>query len=241
MNGIFYSRTFAFIRGDNEFMRRLFSIFTAIVLAISLCGESSAQQAPAPLTKIEFSIVGVTMSVGPEYQAVPKGIASQVTTGFVSNGEPISPEISAMLPQDWRVTGELTGPTIPTPLTLTTTPGLPFQLPTFPLLGKYTLANIRVLDGTGKAIMAATPQSVTIGDRSTFDQPDFPVRTSRCPVHLDLLAARRNEFRGLSLRKTAGDLLGLLRLLFLLPAICLPGVDVWQQGQQSFHLQNADF
>src|SRR5574341_1228922 len=162
MNGIFYSRTFAFIRGDNEFMRRLFSIFTAIVLAISLCGESSAQQAPAPLTKIEFSIVGVTMSVGPEYQAVPKGIASQVTTGFVSNGEPISPEISAMLPQDWRVTGELTGPTIPTPLTLTTTPGLPFQLPTFPLLGKYTLANIRVLDGTGKAIMAATPQSVTI-------------------------------------------------------------------------------
>src|SRR5574341_1160515 len=143
MNGIFYSRTFAFIRGDNEFMRRLFSIFTAIVLAISLCGESSAQQTSAPLTKLEFSIVGVTMSVGPEYQAVPKGIASQVVTGFMSNGEPVSAEVAAMLPQDFRVVGELSGPTYTTPVTLRTAPGQPFQLPTFPLLGKYALSNLR--------------------------------------------------------------------------------------------------
>jgi hypothetical protein len=111
---------------------------------------------------MEFSIVGVTMQAGPEYQAVPKGIASQVTTGFLSNGEAVAPEISAMLPQDWRVVGDLTGPSISSKLTLTTSPGQPFQLPTFPLLGTYTLSNIRVTDGAGKAFMAAVPQAVTI-------------------------------------------------------------------------------
>ncbi len=143
-------------------MKKLLYILLAVLLASSLCGVSFAQQTPTPIANMTFSIVGMTMQAGPEYQAVPKGIASQVNTGFESNGEPISAELAAMLPKDFKVQAELTGPTYATPLTLTTTPGQPFPLPTFPMLGKYSLSNIRVVDGAGKAFMAATPQSVTI-------------------------------------------------------------------------------
>jgi len=143
-------------------MRKIVNILASLFLILLISGTASAQQAPAPLTSFNFTIVGVQMNVGPEYQAVPKGIASQVTTGFTTNGEPLAPEVAAMLPQDFTVTGDLTGPTIVSKLTLTTRAGQPFQLPTFPLAGKYTLSNLRVIDGAGKAFMAAVPQSVTI-------------------------------------------------------------------------------
>ncbi len=121
-------------------MKRLLHIFATVLLASSLCGVSSAQQAPTPIANMTFSIVGMTLQAGPEYQAVPKGIASQVNTGFVSQGQPISAEIAAMLPKDFKVQAELAGPTYATPITLTTTPGQPFPLPTFPMLGKYSLS-----------------------------------------------------------------------------------------------------
>lgn len=111
---------------------------------------------------MDFNIVGVSLSVGPEYQAVPKGIASQVTTGFVSNGQALPDNVLNLLPKDFKVIGEFSGPTYTTPLTLTTTPGRPFDLPTLPILGKYSLSNIRLTDGTGKALFAAVPQVVTV-------------------------------------------------------------------------------
>ena len=111
---------------------------------------------------MDFTIVGVSLQVGPAYQAVPKGIASQVTTGFVNGDKPLSDAILAMLPKDFKVVGELTGPTYQTPVILTTTPEKPFDLPTFTIVGKYALANIRLEDNSGKALFAASPQAVVI-------------------------------------------------------------------------------
>ncbi len=78
-------------------IKRLANIAFSIGMILGIAMPAVAQQSP-PLANLTFSIVGVEMRVGPEYQAVPKGIASQVTTGFVSNGEPVAPEIAAMLP-----------------------------------------------------------------------------------------------------------------------------------------------
>jgi len=155
------------IRGNKKsFMKKLFHISVVVGLLISaLIGFATpvmSQQAPSVLTNFDFSIVGVSLQVGPEYQVVPKGIASQVTTGFVSSGQPLPESVLNMLPKDFKVVADFTGPGFPSRIELSTYPGKPFDLPTLPVLGKYSLSNIRLVDGSGNPLIAASPQAVTI-------------------------------------------------------------------------------
>ncbi|HLE41960.1 MAG TPA: hypothetical protein VI956_10675, partial [Nitrospirota bacterium] len=147
-------------------MKKLFHISVVVGLLISaLIGFATpvmSQQAPSVLTNFDFSIVGVSLQVGPEYQVVPKGIASQVTTGFVSSGQPLPESVLNMLPKDFKVVADFTGPGFPSRIELSTYPGKPFDLPTLPVLGKYSLSNIRLVDGSGNPLIAASPQAVTI-------------------------------------------------------------------------------
>jgi hypothetical protein len=143
-------------------MKRLLNILASLLLTLSLCGVSSAQQASTSLATMDFTIVGIGLNASPEYQAVPKGIASQVLTNFFAPGITLSQDVLDQMPKDYKVTGELTGPAYQTPQMLTTTPGKPFMLPTLPVLGKYTLANIKLYDGSGTLLFGATPQAVTI-------------------------------------------------------------------------------
>lgn len=143
-------------------MKRFLHILAVLFAVIGLCGVSSAQQASVPLTTFDFSIVGVGLGVSPDYQAVPKGISSEVLTNYYAQGVTLPQSVIDQMPKDYKVTGELTGPAYRTPMTLTTTPGKPFTLPTFPILGKYTLGNIRLYDGAGALLFGATPQTVTI-------------------------------------------------------------------------------
>jgi hypothetical protein len=148
-------------------MRKRINILAVLMMVLAMVAPLSAPlsaqaQDARTLTSMDFNIVGVTLSVGPEYQAVPKGITSVVTTGFVSNGAALPDNVLAMLPKDFKVIGEFSGPTYTTPVILTTTPGNPFALPSLPILGKYTLSNIRLVDASGNALFAATPQVVTV-------------------------------------------------------------------------------
>ena len=72
-------------------MKRRINIFAALMVSVAMAViapmPTHAQDAAKPLMMMDFNIVGVSLSVGPGYQAVPKGIASQVTTGFVSGGQ----------------------------------------------------------------------------------------------------------------------------------------------------------
>ena len=61
-------------------------MFMAAMVASFYAPMSAYAQEGRTLTTMDFNIVGVTLSVGPDYQAVPQGIASVVTTGFMSNG-----------------------------------------------------------------------------------------------------------------------------------------------------------
>jgi hypothetical protein len=132
------------------------------LLFVGMATTLSAQQADAPLTTTDFSIVGVGLNPSPEYQAVPKGINSVVDTNYVAPGITLPQSVLDQMPKDYQVKGELTGPAYSAPMQLSTTPGKPFLLPTLPVLGKYTLGNIRLLDGTGKLLFGGTPQAVTI-------------------------------------------------------------------------------
>ena len=110
-------------------MKKLIHIFAVLGLVIGLCGVSFAQQAPSVLTNCDFTIVGVSLQVGPEYQAVPKGIASQVTTGFVSSGQPLPESVLNMLPKDFKVVADFTGPGFPSRIELSTYPGKRHAIP----------------------------------------------------------------------------------------------------------------
>lgn len=100
------------------------------------------QQSSAPLTNLDFTIVGVGIGVSPDYQAVPKGISSQVLTAL-SVGDANVAEIVKLLPQDYTVRADLFGPAFQTPVKLVTNPGQPFDLPRLPVLG----TNNAPLDG----------------------------------------------------------------------------------------------
>lgn len=141
--------------------KRIVNIFMLISAFAGFAAPASSQQA-TPLTYMDFTIMGVGLNASPEYQAVPKGIASRVDTTWTSGGSTLPTEIAQQLPSGFVVKAELTGPAYQTPLQLATTPGQPFDLPTLPLLGKYTLSNIRVFDSTGTVLFGAAPQAVTI-------------------------------------------------------------------------------
>ncbi|HEY6871279.1 MAG TPA: carboxypeptidase regulatory-like domain-containing protein, partial [Geobacteraceae bacterium] len=113
------------------------------------------------LTSFDFNIVGVGLKASPDYQAVPKGIASKVDTVFDAGSFNVA-DIISQLPQDYTVRAELSGPAFQTPLPLVTKPGKAFDLPTLAIYGKYTLANIRLVDGAGNVLFGAMPQAVAI-------------------------------------------------------------------------------
>ena len=142
------------------------SIFRALIAAVcfltttTFCfADSDTPQ--TVLTSFDFNIVGVGLKAAPEYQAVPKGIASKVNASFEAAGFNLS-DLVAQLPKDYTVRAELSGPAFQTPMPLVTKPGVAFDLPTLAVTGRYTLANIRLVDGNGNTLFGAVPQAVAI-------------------------------------------------------------------------------
>lgn len=117
------------------------------------------------LTRFNFDIVGPGLTADPPYQVVPMGIASRVNTAFSAEGFDVA-AIIAQLPKNYTVRAELTGPAFQFPLPLITLPGKPFNLPSLPIQGRYTLSAIRLCDGDGTPIIGAVPQAVAIESSS---------------------------------------------------------------------------
>ncbi len=167
-----------------QFKGGLLAIFFLMASIIT-----SASVSAQPLTSFDFNIVGLQLKADPEYQAVPKGIATQVNT-FFDAGEVDLTGILDKLPQDYTVRAELSGPAFQTPLTLVTRPGQPFDIPTLALLGKYTLANIRLADNGGNILFGAVPQAVSI---ESIDDPLITEVSTR-PLTVEELQERGVTF-----------------------------------------------
>ena len=165
-------------------MKRFFGIWLA--LALFGLGSTSALGDTTPLASLDFNIVGIGLNAAPDYQAVPKGIATQVKT-VVDTGNFDVDLIVSQLPKDYRVKAELSGPAFLTPITLETLPGKPLDLPTLALNGKHTLGNIRLVDGNTTTLFGAVPQAVII--ESISDPLITEVRTHE--LTLEELTQRR--------------------------------------------------
>lgn len=136
---------------------------TAAVLLFTttICSFAGTGVESPPLASFDFNIVGVGLKASPEYQAVPKGIASKVNASFEAAGFNLA-DVVAQLPVDYTVRAELSGPAFQTPLPLVAKPGSGFDLPTLAITGRYTLSNIRLVDGSGATLFGAVPQVVAI-------------------------------------------------------------------------------
>src|SRR5574341_1749883 len=133
-----------------------------LTLGVVLAALAPARALARPLTSSTLNVVGVEVQVGPATQSVPKGLTSTVTTQLVTPAATILLEsILGLLPQGLTVKGELSGPAFATPVTLSAPAGQPLTLPTLPLLGTYTLTNLRLVSGT-QDLLAASPSVVTI-------------------------------------------------------------------------------
>lgn len=142
---------------------KTFRLVAVIMLFVVSCliGGGRGFCADSPLTGFDLSIVGFNVTADPAYQAVPKGIASRVNAGLNAGGYDVA-AIIAQLPQGYTVRAELSGPAFQTPLSLVARPGEPFELPTLPVIGRYTLGNIRLCDEKGTTLFGAMPEAVAI-------------------------------------------------------------------------------
>ena len=88
----------------------------------------------------QFQILGTSLDISPETQAVPVGIPTLVHTSLPAAS-------GGSLPPDLVVRGEFSGPGISGTLSLATTPNADFQIPGEAVKGEYVLSDIRLVEG----------------------------------------------------------------------------------------------
>ncbi len=130
-------------------------------------GPDSAQapSLPPTLASADFDLIGLAATAAPSGQTVPKNTATVVNTSVdVPEGNDPTAIIAGLDP-NYRVRGELVGPSLPTPLTIEAAIGQPLRIPPLPNAGDHLLQNLRVVDvGTANQpiIAGVTPDTCGI-------------------------------------------------------------------------------
>ncbi len=122
-------------------------LFTFARLAAAL-PEDQVQSSRRVLASTDFALTGLAVKVEPAHQDIPRHIASLITTRLAglegSQGTP------PLLNPDYRVRGELVGPSLRSPKVLESAIGAPLIIPPLALAGDHLVTNLRVVD-TGVA------------------------------------------------------------------------------------------
>src|SRR5687768_11152506 len=148
---------------------------TSVALFSLLLG--CCRVAAAPLTTLEYRIVGTQLRVDPPSLSVPKGVPGSVNVDVVSgDGTKNAQGIAGA-----HVEATLRGPSFPA-RRLVGTGNEALLLPPLYLVGDYQLDDIKLVDSTTGAVrMEATPNSVPV---RVFDEVLVSRVTSR-PLSLD--------------------------------------------------------
>ncbi len=116
-------------------------------------GQSKALVAPMSssilspvLATADFDLLGLAVTADPATLTVPKNTATSIHTSVrVPDGtDPLN--IIAALNPNYRVRGELTGPSLTAPLTLEAPIGQPLNVPPLSNAGDHLVRNLRVVD-----------------------------------------------------------------------------------------------
>ena len=105
----------------------------------------------------ELPIIGLGLGVDRQPVRAATGVPGFVQTifgGAMNDQAPVAPGLAAQ--------GELTGPGIDAPVTLSAIPGKKFAIPALHTKGEYTLRNIRLIGANSEFLQHATPDFATI-------------------------------------------------------------------------------
>ncbi|HWC77148.1 MAG TPA: hypothetical protein VG778_06795, partial [Blastocatellia bacterium] len=102
------------------------------------------------LATADFDLIGLAVTASPATQTVPKNTPTAVLTSVQAPPGANPSEIIAGLDPDLRVRGELTGPSLSSPLALEARIGEPLPIPALSRAGDHAVHNLRVVD-TGAA------------------------------------------------------------------------------------------
>ncbi|MDX6694607.1 MAG: large repetitive protein [Blastocatellia bacterium] len=128
-------------------------------------GADQAQAISAILATADFDLIGLAITAGPATQTVPKNTPTTVLTSMlVPQGSDPAPIIAGLNP-NYRVRGELTGPSLTAPLTVEAPIGQPLPVPALTNAGDHLIRNLRVVDigAAGQPVVTSvTPDSCGI-------------------------------------------------------------------------------
>jgi hypothetical protein len=126
---------------------------------------SSSEGLGSILAVADFDLVGLAVTASPATQTVPKNTPTAVLVApEVPEGTDL-PQFVAALNPNFRVRGELVGPSLSAPLTVEAPVGQPMRIPALSQAGDHVLQNLRVIDAgaAGAPVVAAvTPDSCGI-------------------------------------------------------------------------------
>ena len=108
--------------------------------------DGSAENLAPPLATTDFDLIGLAVTVQPAAQTVPKNTATGILTS-VQVPEGTNPqEIIANLNPNYRIRGELVGPSFTSPQTIETRIGETLFVPPLSVAGDHVVQNLRVVD-----------------------------------------------------------------------------------------------
>src|SRR6266404_161104 len=136
------------------------------ISSVSGVAESSIVDGTSPiLATADFDLVGLAVTAGPSSLTVPKNTPTSIQTSVrVPDGTDPATIIGELNP-NYRVRGELTGPSLTAPLTLEAPIGQALNIPPLTNAGDHQVRNLRVVD-TGlpdqPVVTTVTPDSCGI-------------------------------------------------------------------------------
>ncbi|HEY0385690.1 MAG TPA: hypothetical protein VGC64_06740, partial [Pyrinomonadaceae bacterium] len=128
--------------------------------------ENAAAETGSPiLATADFDLIGLAVTAGPATQTVPKNTPTAILTSLEMPTGSDPALIIAGLNPNYRVRGELTGPSLSQPLTVEAAIGQPLRIPALANAGDHVIQNLRVVD-TGAAgqpvVTSVSPDSCGI-------------------------------------------------------------------------------
>ncbi len=119
------------------------------LLSALLC-PNALYAADVTLGAGQYRLIGASFDVTPVEQTVPVGVSAGVKTVFTGSAQ-------ALAATGARVAAELSGPGVPSPVTISAAPGEDLVVPPLSIKGEHRLDNIRLTDGAGAAVPAVHP------------------------------------------------------------------------------------
>lgn len=122
----------------------------ALAFLFALGWPGALRAADGTLGSGQYRLIGASFDIAPVEQTVPVGVSATVKTIF-------SGSVQALAAAGARVVAELSGPGVPSPVTISAAPGEDLVVPSLSIKGEHRLDHIRLTDGTGAAVPAAHP------------------------------------------------------------------------------------